>query len=151
MVVELRMQYCGQVHQDSFETYKTFLRCIITEFVRKVDFQNRPFGGYVLGIVFLKLLNKDDKKCKKKSTSWKKIGATLFNLPSFFKSLFYKNSQLKIYMYEDDSFFRSINNHLKLFLTKEIPFYLKYGNIYILITETSSVIYSLNFCNSVTF
>ena len=96
-------------------------------------------------------MNKDDKKCKKKSTSWKKIGATLFNLPSFFKSLFYKNSQLKIYMYEDDSFFRSINNHLKLFLTKEIPFYLKYGNIYILITETSSVIYSLNFCNSVTF
>ena len=29
---------------DSFETYKTFLRRIITEFERKVDVQNHEFG-----------------------------------------------------------------------------------------------------------
>ena len=52
-------------------------------------------------------------------TVWKKIGVTLFNLPSFFKSLSCNNSQLKIYMYEDDNFLRSIN-HITI-LTKEIP------------------------------
>ena len=45
-------------------------------------------------------------------------------------------------MYEDDNFLRSINNHLKLiFLEKEIPLYLKYDNLYKLITKTISVIY----------
>ena len=38
MVVELSMQYCGQILWDSFETYKTILRRIFTEFDRKVDF-----------------------------------------------------------------------------------------------------------------
>ena len=40
MVVELNMQYCGHIFKDSFETYKTFLRRIFTEFERKVDVQN---------------------------------------------------------------------------------------------------------------
>ena len=40
--VELRMYYCGEFFQDSFETNKTFYCCIITEFERKVDFQNHP-------------------------------------------------------------------------------------------------------------
>ena len=44
MVVELRMQYCGQILKGSFETYKTFLRCIITEFDRKGDFKSHLFG-----------------------------------------------------------------------------------------------------------
>ena len=62
------MQYCGQIFQDSFKTYKTILRRIFTEFERKVDFQNCRFGhGYVLRIVFL-LLNNDDTKCNKNST-----------------------------------------------------------------------------------
>ena len=37
-LVELR------IFQDSFETFKTFWGCIITEFERKADFQNHPFG-----------------------------------------------------------------------------------------------------------
>ena len=36
------MQCCGQILKDSFETYKTFPRWIITEFECKVDVQNRP-------------------------------------------------------------------------------------------------------------
>ena len=44
MVVELRMQSCGQILWDSFETYKTILRRIFTEFDRKVDFQNHLYG-----------------------------------------------------------------------------------------------------------
>ena len=44
MVVERSMQYCRKDLQDSFETYKTFPRCIITEFEWKVDFQNHEFG-----------------------------------------------------------------------------------------------------------
>ena len=39
-VVKLSMQCCGQIPQDSFETYKTFPRCIITEFECIVDIQN---------------------------------------------------------------------------------------------------------------
>ena len=35
---------CGKILSDSFETFETFLRCKITEFVRKVDFQNHLFG-----------------------------------------------------------------------------------------------------------
>jgi len=36
------MQYCGQIL--SFETYKTYPRCIITEFECKVNVQNHEFG-----------------------------------------------------------------------------------------------------------
>ena len=43
-VVELSMQCCGHILSDSFETYKTLPRCIITEFERKVDVQNPEFG-----------------------------------------------------------------------------------------------------------
>ena len=43
MVVELSMQYCGQILQDSFETNKTILKCIFSKFDRKVDFQNNLF------------------------------------------------------------------------------------------------------------
>ena len=43
-VVELSMQYCGQILKDLFETYKTILRRVFTEFDRKVDFQNIFFG-----------------------------------------------------------------------------------------------------------
>jgi len=38
--IKLSMQHCGQILKDSFETYKTFPRFIITEFERKVDVQN---------------------------------------------------------------------------------------------------------------
>ena len=44
MVVELRLQHCMKSFQDSFETYQTFPLCIITEFERKVDVKNHPFG-----------------------------------------------------------------------------------------------------------
>ena len=44
MVVEQNMQYSRPISQDLFETYKRFLRCIITEFERKVDVQNHEFG-----------------------------------------------------------------------------------------------------------
>ena len=54
MVVELSMQYCGQILQDSFETYKPFLWCIITEFDRKVDYQNHLFGWKRFENSFLK-------------------------------------------------------------------------------------------------
>ena len=59
MVVKLSIQYCGQ---DLFETYKTFLRCIITEFDRKVDFQNHLIEWIRFENFFLKLLNNDDEK-----------------------------------------------------------------------------------------
>ena len=42
-VVEQSMQCCGQILQDSFETYKTFKRSVNPEFERKVDVQNRTF------------------------------------------------------------------------------------------------------------
>ena len=52
-----------------FRIHLRHYRCIITEFERKVNFQNYPFkGGYVLKIDFLKLFNNDDKKCKRIST-----------------------------------------------------------------------------------
>jgi len=38
------MQCCGQILLDSFETYKTFPRCISTEYERKVDVLNHEFG-----------------------------------------------------------------------------------------------------------
>ena len=43
-VVKLSMQCCGQILEDSFEPYKTFLRSVSPEFERKVDVQNRSFG-----------------------------------------------------------------------------------------------------------
>ena len=43
MVVELSVQYCGQILYDSFETYKTILRRIIMQFDREIDFQNHLF------------------------------------------------------------------------------------------------------------
>ena len=42
-VDKLSMQCCGQILWDSFETYKTFPRYIITEFECKVDVQNHEF------------------------------------------------------------------------------------------------------------
>ena len=43
-IVKLSMQCFGQILQDSFETYKTFPQCIITEFEYIVDVQNHEFG-----------------------------------------------------------------------------------------------------------
>ena len=57
-----------QFVSDSFETYQTFKRSIITEFEGKVDVQNDQFGWIRLRIVFFKLLNNDDKNCKQNST-----------------------------------------------------------------------------------
>ena len=54
---------CGKILSDLFETFETFQRCKITEFVRKVDFQNRPFGWiHFENYFFLNLLNNDDKR-----------------------------------------------------------------------------------------
>ena len=62
MVVELRMQYCGEI-QDSFETYKTFYKSIITVYERKVDVQTQYFWVDTFSeMVFFKLLNIDDEK-----------------------------------------------------------------------------------------
>ena len=35
---------CEHIFQDSFETNKTFPRCIITKFECKVDIRNHKFG-----------------------------------------------------------------------------------------------------------
>ena len=43
-VVKLSMQCCGQILLDSFKTYKTCPRCIITEFECIVNIQNHEFG-----------------------------------------------------------------------------------------------------------
>ena len=43
-VIKLSMQCCGQILWDSFETYETFPRCIISEFECIVDVQNHEFG-----------------------------------------------------------------------------------------------------------
>ena len=40
-VVELSMQSCGQILQDSFETFETVTRFINPEFERKVDVQTQ--------------------------------------------------------------------------------------------------------------
>ena len=55
------MQCCGQILQDSFETYNTFSRCIITEFEFQT-FKIMNLSGYDSESAFL-LLNNDDKKC----------------------------------------------------------------------------------------
>ena len=36
--------YCGQISLDAFDTFKTFLRRIFTEFESKVNVQNHKFG-----------------------------------------------------------------------------------------------------------
>ena len=58
----MSMPCCGQILYDSFQTYETFPRNIITEFGRKI----MNLGGYVFSIVFL-LLNNDDEKYNKNS------------------------------------------------------------------------------------
>ncbi len=40
----MSMQCCGQTLYDSFETYETFPRCIITGFECIVDAKNHEFG-----------------------------------------------------------------------------------------------------------
>ena len=50
------MQCCEQILY-LFETYKTFLRCIITEFECKVDVQNHKFGWVRFQNRVFKLLN----------------------------------------------------------------------------------------------
>ena len=44
MVVDQSMQYCRTSFGDLFMSYKTFPRCIITEYDCKVDVQNHEFG-----------------------------------------------------------------------------------------------------------
>ena len=68
IVVELSMQYCVYkfVRIHLRHIYKTILRCIIIEFERKVDFQTHLFrADPFLELVFLKLLNNDDKNVNK--------------------------------------------------------------------------------------
>ena len=55
-VVELSMQCCGLIPYDSFETYKKFPQCIISEFERKVDVQNHEFGWVRFRIVFFYII-----------------------------------------------------------------------------------------------
>jgi len=59
------MLCCGQIFENSFETYKTFLRWwIITEFEHKVIVQNRTtFSESILK----KLSDNDDEKYSKKT------------------------------------------------------------------------------------
>ena len=54
-----KLQCCGQILQDIFETYKTFPQCIKTEF---------DFIVNVFRIGFFKLLNNDDEKFSKTYT-----------------------------------------------------------------------------------
>ena len=60
------MQCCGQILQDSFETYNTFSRCIITEFEFQT-FKIMNLSGYDSESALL-LLNNDDEKYIKNST-----------------------------------------------------------------------------------
>ena len=59
------MQCCRKILKDSFETYKTFPRCIITEFECIADVQNREFGKVRFQNCFFLLLNNDDEKYNK--------------------------------------------------------------------------------------
>ncbi len=55
--------------QESFETYKTFPRCIITEFESaQSTFKIMDLGGYVFRIGFFRLLNNDEEKYSKNCT-----------------------------------------------------------------------------------
>ena len=57
------MQCCEQILKRLFETYKTFTRCIITEFECLVNVQNHEFGWVRFqNKLFLKLLNNEDEK-----------------------------------------------------------------------------------------
>ena len=56
----------GQILLDLFETYKTFPRCIITEFECIVDVQNHEFGWVRFQNRVFKLLNNDDENYTKK-------------------------------------------------------------------------------------
>ena len=55
MMAELSMWHCRKSFYDSFDTYKTFPRCIIAEFERKADVQNHELG-YVFRIGFFKII-----------------------------------------------------------------------------------------------
>ena len=59
------MQCCEHHFLESFETYKTFPRCI-SEFKCKVDVQNE-FGWVRFQNRLFKLLNQDDEKYSKNS------------------------------------------------------------------------------------
>ena len=52
----------GQILLDLFETYKTFPRCIITEFECIVDVQNHEFGWIRFQNRVFKLSNNDEEK-----------------------------------------------------------------------------------------
>ena len=54
MAVELKMKWCEIFIYESFETYKTFSRCIL---IGKSTFKIINLGGYVLRIGFLILIN----------------------------------------------------------------------------------------------
>ena len=62
MVDELRMWYCGEILQDSFETFKRFNDVKLLS--AKSTFKIIHLGGYVQRIDFLKLLYNDDEKYK---------------------------------------------------------------------------------------
>ena len=66
-VVKLSVQCCGQILKVSFETYKTFPRCIITEFERKVDVQNHEFWWVHFQNRFFKSLINDHEKYSRNS------------------------------------------------------------------------------------
>ena len=42
MIVEIKVQHCREVFQDSFETYETFIRCIIVQQEWKFNLSNPP-------------------------------------------------------------------------------------------------------------
>ena len=58
-------QSCGQILLDSFETYKTILRCKITELESTFKI---IFLGNTLWEWFFKLLNNNDNICNKNAT-----------------------------------------------------------------------------------
>ena len=68
IAVEQSMQCCEKLLQDSFETYKTFLRSVNPEFERKFDVQIPTFGGIRFQNRFFELLNNNNIKCKQNST-----------------------------------------------------------------------------------
>ena len=96
---------------------KILLRTSLSPYIYWCLIAKSTFNTFRKSGFFFLLLNNDVKKYLKKFYStlisclekgWKKMWATLFDLPSFLKSLFYVNPQLKIYTYEDDNFLRSI-------------------------------------------
>ena len=68
-VVKLTMHCCGQILLDSFETYNSFPRCIISQFECIVDVQNHEFRWVRFkNRVFLLLLNNNYEKKRKNDT-----------------------------------------------------------------------------------